>query len=170
MSLLHAQSVEATKSELDLFCVPPTQVSIEGGKWVHYKPLSSVQDQSTMEFVVPGRGDEYVDMAHTMLYLQAQITKMDDSVLADDDEVGPVNNWIHSLFSQVDVHLNQKLISPAANTYAYRSYIETLLSYGPAAKQSHLTSALYYQDTNDFNNLTENKGYLERKKFTKNSK
>jgi hypothetical protein len=32
------------------------------------------------------------------------------------------------------------------NTYAYRAYIETLLSYGVDAKTSQLTSALFYKD------------------------
>ena len=61
--------------------------------------------------------------------------------------IGPVNNLLHSLFSQVDVYLNQKLVSPPNNAYAYRAYIETLLNYGPAAKKSHLTSVLWYDDT-----------------------
>ena len=36
------------------------------------------------------------------------------------------------------------------NTYPYRSIFETALSYGPAAKMSQLTSALYYKDTAGF--------------------
>ena len=32
-------------------------------------------------------------------------------------------------------------------TYAYRSYIETLLNYDVSAKQSQFSSALYYKDT-----------------------
>ena len=47
---------------------------------------------------------------------------------------GPVNNWMHSLFSQVDVSLNGTLVTPSTNTYAYRAYIETLLSHGAEAK------------------------------------
>ena len=40
-----------------------------------------------------------------------------------------------------------RLVSSTNNTYAYRAYLETLLSYSPAAKQSQLTGALYYKDT-----------------------
>ena len=32
-------------------------------------------------------------------------------------------------------------------TYNYCAYLETLLNYGPAAKQSQLTAALFYKDT-----------------------
>jgi hypothetical protein len=31
--------------------------------------------------------------------------------------------------------------------YPYRDYIETLLSYGPAANESHLTGVMWYKDT-----------------------
>jgi len=47
----------------------------------------------------------------------------------------------------VDISLNDTLVTSSNNTYAYRSYLETLLSYGPAAKLSQLTSELYYKDT-----------------------
>jgi hypothetical protein len=36
-------------------------------------------------------------------------------------------------------YLNEKLVSPPTSMYPYRAYIETLLSYGPAAKESQLT-------------------------------
>jgi hypothetical protein len=57
-----------------------------------------------------------------------------------------LHNYLHSLFSQVDVLLNGTLITSSINTYAYRAYIETLLSYGTDAKSSQLTSALFYKD------------------------
>ena len=61
--------------------------------------------------------------------------------------MAPVNNFLHSLFRQVDVYLNGKQVTPAMGTYAYRSYIETLLNYDVSAKQSQFSSALYYKDT-----------------------
>ena len=44
----------------------------------------------------------------------------DDLDLAD--PVGPVNNWLHSLFSQVDVYLNGTPVTPSTNTYARHGY------------------------------------------------
>lgn len=174
MSLLHKYSCECVKSELDLFALPSTQTSIEGGQWVHYKPLSSISDESPLEFVVHGGGDEYLDLAHTMLYLNLKICKEDGSnFTADDDtKIGPVNNLVNSLFSQIDVYLNQKLVSPPNNTYAYKAYIETLLNYGPAAKKSHLTAGLWYTDTaGKMNSVNgENSGFQKRYQLTSASK
>ncbi|XP_071582470.1 uncharacterized protein F54H12.2-like [Temnothorax nylanderi] len=62
-------------------------------------------------------------------------------------KVGPVNHLLHSMFNQIDVYFNQKLVSPPNNAYAYRAYIEALLNYSSPAKTSHLTSCLWDMDT-----------------------
>ena len=54
MAFLHTQSCECLKSELSLFDIPPTQTTIEGSNWVQYKPISSLSDDSPIEFVIPG--------------------------------------------------------------------------------------------------------------------
>ena len=47
----------------------------------------------------------------------------------------------------MDVSLNDVQVSQSSGTYAYRTHIESLLSYGPQAKNSQLTAALFYKDT-----------------------
>jgi len=44
MAFIHEGSHECTRSELDLFSVPPTQTSIESGTFVEYRPISSITD------------------------------------------------------------------------------------------------------------------------------
>ena len=147
MAFVHEQSCECTKSELDLFSVPPTQTSIESGTWAEYHPLSSITDGAPIEFEVSGTGEEYLDLANSHLYIKAKITAANGDNIAADAEVGPVNNFLHSLFSQVDVTLNGTLITSSTNTYPYRAYIEDLLSHGADSKESQMTAALFYKDT-----------------------
>ena len=104
-----------------------------------------MSDGSPIEFDVSGTGDDYVDFANTMLYVKAKVTQSNGNNLATDTDVGPVNLFLHSLFSQVDISLNGTLITSSTNTYPYRAMLETLLSYGRDAKKSQLTSALYYR-------------------------
>ena len=146
MSFVHAKSQECTKSELDLFSVPPTQVSLEKGHWVDHLPVSSVSDGGPITFLCPGTED-YVDLAKTILVVRAKVTKANGDDLGPDEKVGIVNNFLHSLFKQVDVFLKGKQVTQATGTYAYRAYLETLLNYGPAAKRSQLTAAMFYKDT-----------------------
>jgi hypothetical protein len=134
------------KSELDLFSVPPTQTSIESGKYVDYRPISSLTEGAPIEFDIASSGDDYVDFANSFLYVRVKIVRAGGAHLDPTDTIGPANNFLHSLFSQVDVSLNGTLITSSTNTYPYRAYIENLLTYGPAAKQSHLTGCLFYKD------------------------
>jgi len=69
-----------------------------------------------------------------MLYVQAKITKQDDGILDDDARVGPVNLFLHSLFSQVDISLNGTQVTASTNKYPYRAMLETLLRYCDDAK------------------------------------
>lgn len=172
MAFIQEGSCECTKSELDLFSIPPTQTSVESGNWVEYHPISSISDGAPIEFDIVASGEEYLDLANSQLYVRAKICRGDGSDMEDDDLVGPINNFLHSLFSQVDVSLNGVLVSSSTNTYPYRSYIESLLSYGPAAKQSQLTSALFYKDTaghmdeTSTANAGTNNGLKKRARFT----
>ena len=75
------------------------------------------------------------------------MTKANGNDLDANEKVGIVNNFLHSLFKQVDVFLKEKQVTQATGTYAYRAYMETLLNYGPAAKESQLTAAMFYKDT-----------------------
>ena len=147
MAMLHTHSGECAKSELDLFALPPTQTSVEEGQWVEFHPISTISDGGPIEFFIPGSGEEYLDLNQTQLYVRAKVTKGDGSDLAADDPVGPVNLFLQSLFSQIDVSLNERLISPSTPTYPYRAMIETLLSYGNDAKTTQLTAGLFYKDT-----------------------
>ncbi|XP_046468112.1 uncharacterized protein F54H12.2-like [Neodiprion pinetum] len=151
MAFLHAHSGECMKSELDLFSLPPTQTSIEASQCVHHKPVSSLTDDSPIEFVVPGNGDEYIDLAHTMLSVRVKLQPSAPTPPAGE-------------------------VSPANNSYAYRAYIETLLNYAPPAKKSHLSSALWYDsedgvsDVYDADAVDADRGFIERKRIMSNAR
>jgi len=176
MAFVHEQSCECTKSELDLFSVPPTQTSMEQGSWIEYHPLTTVTDGSPIEFDIGASGEDYVDFANTMLYVRAKVVAPDGTDLAADAEVNPVNLFLHSLFSQVDISLNGTLITASTNTYPYRAMLETLLSYGADAKTSQLTSALYYKDQANRMDVVDiaaaaaNSGLLARRVHTSESR
>jgi hypothetical protein len=111
--LVHEKSVECVKTELDLFQPPPTQTSLEKGVWHEIAPSSALTDDGPLEFHVSGSGDEYIDLMHTMLYLKVKIVKENGMGVGEDENmnanlVGPVNLFLHSLFSQMETTLNGK--------------------------------------------------------------
>jgi hypothetical protein len=141
MSFLHKQSYECSKTELDLFEVPPTQVSFEAARIVEYYPISVI-DNGPIEFFISGSSDEYIDLSQTFLYIKAKVEGTGNG-----KSHSPANNLLHAMFQQVDVSLNETLVTASVNTYPYRAMMETLLNYGSDAKDSHCTASLFYKDT-----------------------
>lgn len=149
LSYIHQDTSSCIQSELDLFLVPPTSTQVEKTACISYQPVSSLSDTNVVEFFVAGTGEEYIDLGKTKLYVKARIQKSNGSPLSADEsrKIGPVNNWLHSIFSQLDVFLNDRLVSTSNNLYPYRAYLETLLNHGNDATESQLTCALFHKDT-----------------------
>ena len=144
MALVHRQSCEGVKTELDLFTVPPTQTCIVESHVVEHQPTASLDSGGPIEFFIPGSGDDYMDLANTMLHLQVKVTRANGNPIDAGEPVGPVNNWLHALFSNVDLSLNNtQVTSSSFNAYPYRAFIETLLSYGSDAKSTQMTNQLW---------------------------
>ena len=146
MAFVHPHSTPCTKSEVDLFTVPATQVVVDKGSWIDYQPLSNISPTAPIEYQIVGT-DNYLDLAKTMLLVRLKITKANGANLTDKEKIAPSNLFLQSLFKQADVYLNGILITQSTGTYSYKSMLETLLNYGPAAKKSLLTGGLYYKDT-----------------------
>lgn len=146
MALVHESSCPCTTSALDLFTVPPTQLAVDDGYVVDYHPIANI-DSGPIEFFVSGSGTEYIDLAKTYLQVRAKVVKANGQDLAATDKVAPVNLFMQSLFSQVDVSLNEKIITPSMPTYPYRAYADVMLNYGPAALKSLYTMGLFHRDT-----------------------
>ncbi|XP_078603482.1 uncharacterized protein F54H12.2-like [Branchiostoma floridae x Branchiostoma japonicum] len=182
MAHIHPLSCSCTKSELDLFEVPPTQTTITDGRWVEYHPVASLAESSPIEFDIPGAGEEFTDLSQTKLYVKAKIVLPNGNDLPDNAKVGPVNMWLQSLFSQVTVTVAGKDITDSTNCYPYRAYLETLLNFGSEAKQTQLTSELFFQDTPGRLHLVDpypnpadqdavaNEGLVKRANMTRNSR
>jgi hypothetical protein len=87
------------------------------------------------------------------------------------DNVGPTNNFMHTLIDNIEIKLNGNQVNPSAHNYSQSAHIETRCGYNPHAKGSHLQSQLYFEDTPGFENDINgrNRGYAQRKQFSDNS-
>lgn len=175
MALLHQKSPECTLAELDLFSAPMTQLSIEDKKYQECQPLSALNDNSPIEFFIPGDGEKYLDLNDTMLHLRVKITEKDGTNIPVDTAVGLINYPLNTIFSQCDVILGDRLISQSSSTHPYRAMIETLLNYSEDTLKSQFSAGLFYKDTAGAMNSViinngPNKGLVQRGVFTAESK
>ena len=141
------ESKDTHPEELDLFATPPTQGAYEKVQWVDYRPVSQLKEYAPVEFVIPASGSQYLNLNQTYLSVKVKVVAPDGSALNIDDKVGSVNLTLHSLWNQVDVLVQQKLISSSTNNYAYKALMETLLSYDTNTKNSRLQTEGFYKDT-----------------------
>ncbi|XP_061191739.1 uncharacterized protein LOC133199976 [Saccostrea echinata] len=99
----------AQPMELSLFASPTNQVAVEKVYFTEARPISSIGVSDTpIEIVVSGSGAEYIDLK-SRLYVKGRILKADGSSLAANEKTGIVNLPLQSMFSQMDVYLNNKL-------------------------------------------------------------
>ena len=125
--------------------VPPTMTNMVQTKMEMYHPIASLDSyHAPIEFVIPAQTEYYMDLSQSKLYLKFRILKEDGSNLDDNQKAGPINNFLHSMFSGIDLFLNNKLVTSSMDTYPYRAYIENLFSYGSDVKSNQLKAGEFW--------------------------
>ena len=67
-SFVHKDSPFCAKSELDLFTVPPVQLSVDKHVTVEYRPTTPLAGNGPLEFQIDG-SDDFTDLPQTYLYV-----------------------------------------------------------------------------------------------------
>ena len=91
-------------------------LQLRSGKFVEYNPKVTISEGTPIEFSITGAGQDYLDLASTQLYVKAQIIKANNDAIDNNDNIGPTNLFLHSLFSEVDITLNDTLVTSSNNT------------------------------------------------------
>ena len=122
----HPQSKPTANPLLDLFRLPPTDVSVSSYRMVPIQTYTT--GINPVEFQIDPQED-YIDLDRSFFEIELQVKKDNADDVAAADKLWPVNNLAHSLFKQINVRLNGALISPQTDTYHYKAYFETLTNY-----------------------------------------
>ena len=134
-------------SDFDIFAHKPIQSSILETVETVYKPIAPVE-QSDFEFLIPADSDTYIDL-EIKLNVLGKLVSGEGKDLDNKYFTAVTNNFLHSLFSQCNITLNNVPITQPGDLYQYRSYLETILTYGSDAGASSLTNLFCYLDRGD---------------------
>lgn len=158
--------------ELDLFSHPPMQNNIAAGYWNKVSPSNNMADTTYLEFEFTP--DNYVDLSSTYLNLRVKISdaRPGNHPIADACNVAGTNNWLHSMFSRINMEIDGVSVTTPNDTYPYRAYLETVLSYGADAKKTYLQSQGFYKDEAGHMDTVSNnnKGYRARRELAQGGK
>lgn len=112
-------------------------------------PISIISSEdSPVEIQIPGTGLEYLDLQRSRLYVKAKLLKSDGSHLTAQEKTSIINLPLQSLWSQMDIMMNGKLVSLNTNNYPWKAYIKTIMKTS-SNDLPYLESQLYYPDDPD---------------------
>ena len=171
---------EITSSKYDLFGPLHVDKSVQKSHTLTYYPTSSTDSMGPFSFDIPADPGKFTDIETLRLHGRMRIRKKTakgEEDLTEDDKISTVNNIFDSLWSAVKVMVNEKEINdPSSRWYAYKAYLEKLLSYSKSTKENILNSKGFIQDTaGEYDNvgseseISSNKGFLDRQKMFEKS-
>ena len=141
--------------------MPLVQAGIIDDYVVRTGPKSTPDGDGPLEFELISSGDDWLDLSECYLNIQWKIRKGDGSNLhyfetngdqAADVTCQPVNLALHSMFRQVDLIMNERLVYSSGDNYPYRAYLTTMSNYSRPAKNSWLRQleGFYYDDSGEY--------------------
>jgi hypothetical protein len=145
---LQATETDVMSSAVDLFQPMAKEVGLRGGREVILQPTSMSSSSGPFEFLFPSHGGQYVQLSHTRLHGVCRIVKADGTNIAAAAPVSIVNMFPASLWKAIEVEVNGNVVSDLSSAHAHlKAYLETILSYGSDAQNTHLRSSLFHMDT-----------------------
>ena len=121
---------------VNLFDIPDVDYSYKAKRWVPFKPANS--GTQPILFTVPA-SDDYYDLNDTKLEIKIRLnTSGTNGVSSTEGSVSDannskyiycVNNFGHSIFSQMNLSFNGVLMTEQSNAYHQKAYLETLQNY-----------------------------------------
>ena len=147
MSLIHERSCECSLSPLEWFQILPTQTAVEKTSDVEYQSLTSLKNNAPVEFYIPPSTDDYYDLKNSKLFFSFRIKQANDANCDGGDRVAPINDIFNGLWGNVELFLNDRLISHSNNTHSYTSMISHLIHDSEESLHSDRALRLLYKDT-----------------------
>jgi len=136
---MSAAEITSISCDFGIFAHKPVQKSVLGIIENAYKPIAPV-DQNELEFLIPADKENYIRL-DIQLYVRGKFFSSSENNVEVSDNTGVTNNLLQSLFPQCNFVLNGTTITQSSEQYNYRSYLETLLTYGTDAADTILTNA-----------------------------
>ena len=168
MTTMHTEDVA-------LFSNPPYNTAEDKISWTQYKPSYANIGQdgyNSIHFNILGNAAQYIDLSRSKLYVKLRVEKQDGEAWDPDESGLPIDMILHTMWSSVDVTLNNIQVSGAGGNYMYKAAIECLLNYSKNTKDIQLQSIGMSPDTANFDSVKPgdtsdgvNSGLIARRNF-----
>ena len=121
--------MEVYEEKLCLFEKAPIDTCIDKTEWIPFAPVGQIGKNAPLEFDIPGNSAAYVDLERTRLRVGLRIVNGEGKVVKKDDKVCLTNLGLQTLFRQVNIELNQRLVTATVGSYyPYKAYLDVILN------------------------------------------
>ena len=122
-------------------------------------------EYSSINFSILGNSSQYLKLSDSELYVRITIQKEDGTPYKIFDEANkllpikeretgtPIDFILHSMWSSVDIKMNNNLVSESGTNYMYKALMVTLLSYDENTKKIQLANEGFTGDSGDFTQI-----------------
>ena len=139
--------METVDSRLNFFERLPVQMAIQKVTYQDFTPITALGDQQPIHFLITGSPKHCWDLKSSYFTVKAKITLPNGGDIANNEEVGVVNNLLYSMFQEVKATLNDKPITDSNSHFPARMYMQTLGSFGMEAQTWEEPSQVWFKDT-----------------------
>ncbi|KAH7719096.1 CBN-RNR-2 protein [Aphelenchoides avenae] len=149
---IDVHSENAFNSGLNIFTMPPTNVSIHSSQVREILAMNPV-DTSPYEFRIFS-DNQWLDLSKTYLYLQLQVEKKTPEAVewgpldeVENTRIAAKQSLGTSFVNQLKMHINGNEVYDSTKLYPYMSYIKNELHYSNDVKDTWLSSSGFYRDS-----------------------
>ncbi len=129
-SVIPADIAQNVDPRLTAMFVKPSGLVGVQSTFTHFvEPTKAYNNTDTeFTFTLPTT-DGYVDLKNINLYVKGRLTRKDKSLLQAEDPVSLANNFMHSLWRSVTLHVGRGQLEIYEPDHAYKAYIRQLLRF-----------------------------------------
>lgn len=153
--LFHSKDIERTIEKEELCIAYPTG-NYEG-------------DTTPITFDIYGDNLHYINLHESELHLNAELVTKAGAAVEDTVVIGCVNNLLDSMFSNVDIYINGRMIEDNSSHHPLKCYFKRILDLGDSKSVVSKTSLFQLDKTPNTLTYTENSAFKQRSKLVKDS-
>lgn len=163
---IQENQADMASAGVDIFGNYPLEHALKKGRDQFIYPVATISNEGPFTFQFPDTGEgNYIDLGQTRFEGTVKVWKKDASTpsglsACTVNDVHLVNMFPQSLFKNIGASMNSNTITVVSTAaYMYKSYIETIFSYGQDAARTHLQSEMFGMDTpENYDNFGGNSG------------
>ena len=152
---------QTVNSSLSIFDERAVQSDLHSWRIVDYDTRTA-DNAGPIEFIVPGSGEEYIDMNKIDINIKFKFLHADGTDIETADLAGINNLPIVTLFRDVSLSVANVQIEGGQQDYSYKAYLQTVMQFQRASQNTHMRALGWIKDQHGKFDSQTNIGWVKK--------